>query len=82
MAGFRLKIAPSRSSLPRDATGERMAAMQHHDAHSRDYANARSAVVAIAAISTVGILDRPPAICRRKFNLTHIDENQDLNNGH
>lgn len=26
--------------------------------------------------------DRFPAICRRTFYLTHIDENQDLNNGH
>ena len=64
MTGFRLKIASSRPSLPHDATGEKMAAMQKHAAYRQDQANARSATVVVRAIASRRIT-RPPAVCRR-----------------
>ena len=33
-------------------------------------------------IANADTLDHSPAICRRKFYLTHKTKNQDLNNGH
>lgn len=60
---FRLKIASSRSCLPHDATGEKMAAMQTHAAYRHDEAAAWPVVAnwAIAADGTV----RRPSLCRR-----------------
>ncbi|WP_412064193.1 hypothetical protein [Rhizobium sp. SYY.PMSO] len=64
MTGFRLKIASSRSSLPHDATGEKMAAMQHHAAYRQDQAHARS-TVAVVRVLVSRRITRPPALCRR-----------------
>ena len=63
MTGFRLKVALSRPSLPHDATGEKMAAMQQHAAYRHNQANARPAdVVRVPALRRI---TRPPALCRR-----------------
>ncbi len=63
MTRFRLKIASSRSSLPHDATGDKMAAMQQCAAYRHDKAEARS-VFSGWAIVARGVLS-PPTICRR-----------------
>ena len=64
MTGFRLKVVSSRPSLPHDATGEKMAAMQTHAAYRHNQANARSTadVVRVPALRRI---TRPPALCRR-----------------
>ncbi|MGV1758555.1 hypothetical protein ACQZ6F_20720 [Rhizobium sp. A22-96] len=80
MTRFRLKIASSRSSLPQDATGEKMAAMQQYATYRLHEADARSAAAGWAVAAHGAI--RSPAICRRNSIQTHNDENQDLNNGH
>ncbi|WP_246755378.1 hypothetical protein [Rhizobium lusitanum] len=63
MTCFRLKIASSRSSLPQDATGEKMAAMQQHADYRQHEADARP-VTAGWADAAHGVV-RSPAICRR-----------------
>ncbi|MFT4180313.1 MAG: hypothetical protein QM636_00175 [Rhizobium sp.] len=91
MARFHPKLAPSRprlpdDALPDDALEEEMAAMPYNAADRHEDANA--ATLAFASGRTViglrhaDAFDRSPALCRRTFYLTHIDENQDLNNGH
>ncbi|HEX8045782.1 hypothetical protein [Rhizobium sp.] len=84
MAYFHLKLVPSRSGFPHDATGEEMAAMQQHAAYRHRHANASRAFEADGAfdIANADTLDHSPAICCRKFYLTHKTKNQDLNNGH
>lgn len=62
MTRFRLKIASSRPSLPQDATGEKMAAMQQYAAYRHDEADARS-VITGWAVAACGVI-RPPTICR------------------
>ncbi|HEY0121991.1 MAG TPA: hypothetical protein VGC14_09545 [Rhizobium sp.] len=89
MAYFHLKLVPSRSGFPDDAAGEEMAAMQQHAAYRYRHANAGMAFEADGAfgmsvtdIGNADTFDHSPAICRRKFYLTHKTKNQDLNNGH
>jgi len=64
MTRFRLKIASSRSSLPLDATGEKMAVMQQHAAYRHDQAKARSAADVVRAPAS-RCVTRPPVLCRR-----------------
>ncbi|CAN7446911.1 hypothetical protein LJR251_002888 [Rhizobium rhizogenes] len=78
MAYFHLKLVPSRSGFPHDATGEEMAAMQQHAGFEADSVFG----VSVIDIGNADTLDHSPAICRRKFYLTHKTKNQDLNNGH
>ncbi|MEZ2222997.1 hypothetical protein [Rhizobium sp. RCC_161_2] len=83
MAYFHLKLVPSRSGFPHDATGEEMAAMQQHATYRYRHANASRAFdMRVIDIGNADTLDHSPAICRRKFYLTHKTKNQDLNNGH
>lgn len=90
MARFHPKLVPSRPSLPDSALEEEMAAMPYNAADRHEDANAAMLAFALGGASgraAIGLrnadtFDRSPAICRRTFNLTHIDENQDLNNGH
>jgi len=63
MPRFRLKIASSRSSLPHDATGEKMAVMQQYAAYRLDEADARSAAAGWAIVARGAI--HSPAVCRR-----------------
>ncbi|MFK0164583.1 hypothetical protein [Rhizobium sp. NPDC090279] len=81
MTRFRLKIAASRPSLPHDATGEKMAAMQQHAAYRQDQVNARSIIIVARALAPRRIT-RPPAVCRRNSIQLIKTKNQDLNNGH
>lgn len=89
MAYFHLKLVPSRSGFPPDATGEEMVAMQQYAAYRYRHASASLALKAngvfgmsVIDIGNADTLDHSPAICRRKFYLTHKTKNQDLNNGH
>ncbi|ACM28061.1 hypothetical protein [Rhizobium rhizogenes] len=80
MAYFHLKLVLSRSGFPHDATGEEMAAMQQHAARVFEADGAFD--MRVIDIANADNLDHSPAICRRKFYLTHKTKNQDLNNGH
>ncbi|ASW04473.1 hypothetical protein CKA34_00105 [Rhizobium sp. 11515TR] len=80
MTGFRSKVGSSRPSLPHDATGEKMAAMQQHAAYRHNQANARSTIV--VRVSAPWRITRPPAVCRRNSIQLIKTKNQDLNNGH
>lgn len=89
MACFHQKLVPSRSGFPHDATGEEMVAMQQYAAYRHQHANTSPAFEAdsvfgmsVIDVGNADTLDYSPAICRRKFYLTHKTKNQDLNNGH
>ncbi|QND48605.1 hypothetical protein HB780_23790 [Rhizobium lusitanum] len=78
MACFHQKLVPSRSGFPHDAEGEEMAAMQQYAAFEADSVFD----MRVIDIGNADTLDHSPALCRRKFYLTHKTKNQDLNNGH
>ena len=63
--------------------------MQQRAAYRYRHAKASLAFEAYGAfgmsvidLENADTLDLSPAICRRKFYLTHKTKNQDLNNGH